>query len=115
MQYSRQDRLACIKQLGNKIEQRKLLLLRDEVNHNLQLINKYGSVLAFARHFMTQNSFSPEQSTVAVINIRTTTPSTSSTTAYRPIVYPTPPRPTQVMIMISMKMIIMMMKSPGPE
>ena len=38
--------------------------------------------------------FSPESSTIPVINIRTTTP-TTTTAAYRPIVYPTPPRPTQ--------------------
>ena len=45
--YLRQDRLSCIKQMGDKIEQRKLLLLRDEVNHNLQLINKYYSSLIY--------------------------------------------------------------------
>ena len=42
---SRQDRLSCIKQLGDKIEQRKLLLLRDEVNHTLQLIHKQGFLI----------------------------------------------------------------------
>ena len=42
--------------------------------------------------------FSPESSTIPVINIRTTTATTTTnttTSAYRPIVYPTPPRPTQ--------------------
>ena len=38
--------------------------------------------------------FSPESSTIPVINLRTTT-RTTTTAAYRPIVYPTPPRPTQ--------------------
>ena len=57
--------------------------------------------LCLDRHFYNSNNiFSPESSTIAVINIRT--PSTTTTTApitttkaYRPIVYPTPPRPTQ--------------------
>ena len=40
--------------------------------------------------------FSPESSTIPVINIRTTpTATTTTTAAHRPIVYPTPPRPAQ--------------------
>ena len=40
MQIGRRERVSCIKQLGTRMEKRKLSLLRKEVERSLELISR---------------------------------------------------------------------------